>query len=99
MRATTRSSDEPIMALPLVALRAMAPRGRGHDGDPAAHILMDVNPDPPGRYRIDDVVGNSFSERLTKRAFITIRPQIVLERLGLDALLAGLVFDLDRAKV
>src|SRR5207237_282993 len=75
------------------------PHGEGDQCDPASHIVVDGYAEGPGADRVHDIVRDPGRQALAERSLIAIRPEIVLERLRLEAALTGGVLDGHAAEV
>src|SRR5204862_5920323 len=70
-----------------------------HKRDPAANVLVHAHAQRPRGDGVHHVVRDARREALTERALVPERPQVVLERLGLEAALLRLILDLYGAEV
>src|SRR5207249_4563575 len=78
---------------------ALAVLGDDHGVDAAADREVPLHPEVARREHGDQVVEDAVGDRLVEVALVAERPQVQLERLQLDALLAGDVADAEGGEV
>src|SRR5262249_47905391 len=96
-----RSSSRETSSNGSTSTRTPGASDTGCDRDPAAGLLLELDPHGVGREleRRGDVVANAYRERLAERALVPEAHQVELERLRLEAQRPGPVADGDAVHV
>src|SRR5262245_25830366 len=67
--------------------------------DAAAHVELGRQADEARLHRLDEVVEYAVRDRLVKRTFVAVRPDVKLQRFQLDALGIGNVLEVQRREI